>query len=93
MVMRYVVPRRGGLRESHKQQEEKDTWYKNHSQNRCFQAFAKLRRVCFPICGRAFQSLEAELEKIRKPNCFLVCFSAALGISRLGFDDERRGRV
>ena len=24
------------------------------------------------VCGRAFQSLGAELEKARKPNCFLV---------------------
>ena len=45
------------------------------------------------VYGRAFQSLEAELEKARKPNCLLVCFSAALGISRRGCDDERRGRA
>ena len=32
------------------------------------------------VCGgRAFQSLEAELEKALKPNCFLVVFSTALG--------------
>ena len=49
------------------------------------------------VCGREFQSLGAELEKARKPNCFsfvvFSVFSAALGVRRRGCDDERRGRA
>ena len=30
------------------------------------------------VCGRAFQSLGAKVEKALKPNCFLVCFSASV---------------
>ena len=60
--------------------------------------FRRLRKVAqkstsLLICGRAFQSLEAESETALKPSCFLMCFSVALGTRRRGWDDERRDRT
>ena len=43
------------------------------------------------VCGRAFQSLGAELGKALKSNFLLVYFSTVLRIRRRGCDDERRG--
>ena len=67
-----------------------------HSENRC--VFRDLQNATngsasLIVCGRAFQSLGAELEKARKPNFFGVFFSAALGICRCGCNDERRGHA
>ena len=50
--------------ESHKQEEEKDTWYKVIHRTGVFR---RLRNAAvsasLTVCGRAFQSLEAELQK------------------------------
>ena len=43
------------------------------------------------VCGRAFQSLGAELGKALKPKFLLVFFSTVLRIRRRGCDDERKG--
>ena len=45
------------------------------------------------VCGKVFQSFEAELDKALKPRCFLVCLSVTLGIHRCGLDDKRRDRA
>ena len=55
---------------------------KSQSENKWL--FRRLRSVAeesaaLIVCGRAFQSLGAELQKALKPRCFLVCFSVALG--------------
>ena len=73
--------------------KKKGIWC-SHSQNRW--VFKCLRNVTKEsastiVCGRAFQSLGAELEKAQKPNCFLMCFLAALGVCRHGCNEEQRG--
>ena len=60
--------------------------------------FRRLRNVaeesaCLIVCGRAFQSLGAELVKATKSSSFLVCFSVALGIRGCGWDDGWRNRA
>ena len=45
----------------------------------CLQNAAK-EAASLSVCDRAFQSLEAKLEKVLKPNCFVcVCVCARMG--------------
>ena len=62
----------GGGREKVINKKKKDTWCKVIHSTGVFRRSRNAAKVfaSLTVCGRAFQSVEAELEKARKPNCF-----------------------